>query len=92
MFSRFGRRPFSVLCLAKNRVMDFVYAVHHRRIADWNLPLLNPPALQTYADCIHQHGAPLNNCFGFIDGTVRSIAKPETNQRILIMGTKGCIA
>ena len=47
------------------------------------MAILNPPALQTYADCIHQHGAPLDNCFGFIDRTVRSIARPETNQRIL---------
>ena len=77
---RFGQRPLSVLCLATNRVVDFVYAAHHQRITDWNLALLNPPALQTYADCIHQHGAPLSNCFGFIHGTVRPIARPGTNQ------------
>ena len=29
---RFGQRPLSVLCLATNRVVDFVYAAHHRRI------------------------------------------------------------
>ena len=88
MMHRFGQRPLSVLCLATNRVVDFVYAAHHRRITDWNLAVLNPPALQTYADCIHQHGAPLNNCFGFIDGTVRPIARPGTNQRILYNGHK----
>ena len=85
---RFGQRALSVLCLATNRVVDFVYAAHHRRITDWNLAVLNPPALQTCADCIHQHGAPLNNCFGFIDGTVRPIARPGTNQRILYNGHK----
>ena len=26
--------------------------------------------LQEYADAIHAKGAPLNNCFGFIDGIV----------------------
>lgn len=88
MMHRFGQRPLSVLCLATNRVVEFVYAAHHRRITDWNLAVLNPPALQTYADCIHQHGAPLNNCFGFIDGTVRPIARPGTNQRILYNGHK----
>ena len=65
-----------------------IYEAHCRRITDWNLAVLNPPALQTYADCIHQHGAPLNNCFGFIDGTVRPIARPGTNQRILYNGHK----
>ena len=39
--------------------------------------------MQTY-----QHGAPLNNCFGFIDGIVRPIARPGTNQRILYNGHK----
>ena len=88
MVHRLGQRHLSVLCLATNRVVDFVYAAHHRRITDWNLAVLNPPALQTYADCIHQHGAPLNNCFGFIDGTVRPIARPGTNQLILYNGHK----
>ena len=88
MMHGFGQRPLSVLCPATNRVVDFVYAAHHRRITDWNLAVLNLPALQTYADCIHQHGTPLNNCFGFIDGTVRPIARPGTNQRILYNGHK----
>ena len=80
MIQRFGQRPLSVLCLATNRVVDFVYTAHHQRITDWYLAILNPPALHMYADCIHQHGAPLNNCFGVIDGTVCPIARPETNQ------------
>ena len=69
-------------------LLHFIYEAHCRRITDWNLAVLNPPALQTYADCIHQHGAPLDNCFGFIDGTVRPIARPGTNQRILYNGHK----
>ena len=88
LLHRFGQRPVSVMCLATNCVLDFIYEVHCRRITDWNLAVLNPPALQTYADCIHQHGAPLDNCFGFIDGTVRPIARPGTNQRILYNGHK----
>ena len=34
---------------------------------------MSPPLLQTYADAVSAQGAPLNNCFGFIDGTVRPI-------------------
>lgn len=44
--------------------------------------VLNSPALQIYAQVISQRGSPLQNCFGFVDGTVRPIAKPDNNQRI----------
>ena len=39
-----------------------------------------------YAAAISARGAPLQNCFGFIDGTVRPIARPGDNQRILYNG------
>ena len=39
--------------------------------------------LQEYTDVIHAKGAPLNNCFGFIDGTVRPISRPGQHQRIV---------
>ena len=45
--------------------------------------VLNPPALQIYAQVISQRGSPLQNCFGFVDGTVRPIGKPDNNQRIV---------
>lgn len=32
--------------------------------------------LQNYADIIHAKGVPLNNCWGFIDGTVRPVSRP----------------
>ena len=45
--------------------------------------VLNSPALQIYAQVISQRGSPLQNCFGFVDETVRPIAKPDNNQRIV---------
>ena len=33
-------------------------------------------------------GAPLDSCLGFIDGTVRRIARPNKNQRIVYNGHK----
>ena len=44
--------------------------------------------LQTYADAVNAKGAALNNCFGFIDGTVRPIARPGENQRVVYNGHK----
>lgn len=44
--------------------------------------------LQEYADVIHAKRAPLNNCFGFIDGTVGPISYPGQHQRIVYNGHK----
>ena len=35
-----------------------------------------------------QQGAPLNRCWGFIDGTARPIARPSQDQRITFSGHK----
>ena len=44
--------------------------------------------LQEYADVIQAKGAPLNNCFGFIDGTVTPISRPGQHQGIVSNGHK----
>ena len=44
--------------------------------------------LQRYADAISGQGAPLDNCFGFVDGTVRPISRPDERQRIVYNGHK----
>ena len=44
--------------------------------------------LQTYSEVIHDKGAALDNCFGFVDGTVRPISKPGVNQRAVYNGHK----
>ena len=50
--------------------------------------VLSPHLLQEYADVIHAKGASRENCFGFIDGTVRPIAHPNQHQRIVYNGHK----
>lgn len=44
------------------------------------------PAL--FSEVIHRKGAPLNQCWGFVDGTARPIARPIRNQRIMFSGHK----
>ena len=56
--------------------------------SEWNNTLLNPPLLESYARSIDSKGSPLPNCFGFIDGTVRPICRPEQNQRVVYNGHK----
>ncbi|XP_020614436.1 uncharacterized protein LOC110052633 [Orbicella faveolata] len=87
MIPRFGR-PVSVISLITNDVIDYVYDVHGHLITQWNQDLLNHGALQRYADAISGQGAPLDNCFGFVDGTVRPISRPDERQGIVYNGHK----
>ena len=87
MISRFGR-PVPELCMITNKVMDNIFNNHGHRISQWNDDVLSHHLLQEYADVIHAKGAPLENCFRFIDGTVRPIDRPNQQQRIVYNGHK----
>ena len=71
-----------------NEVMDNIFNNHSHRISQWNDDVLSPYLLQEYADVIDARGAPLENCFGFIDGTARPIARPNQQQTIVYNGHK----
>ena len=75
----FGR-SVPELSVISNEVVDWMYTTHGHQITQWNHDLLNPAALNEYADAISNKGAALENCFGFIDGTVRPISRPDENQ------------
>ena len=51
-------------------------------------PWLSPANLEAFANSIHQSGAALDNCWGFVDGTVRPVCRPGRNQRVLYNGHK----
>lgn len=57
-----------------NSVMDWVYDNHRHRINDWNQKVLS--AIELESEVIFNKGAPLSNCFGFVNGTVRPISRP----------------
>ena len=65
-----------------------IYANYRNPLHEFNQPWLSPAALQEYSTSVHEKGAPLQNCFGFIDGTVRPLCKPGKHQRILYNGHK----
>ena len=46
------------------------------KVMKLNHTSLNPAKLQTYVDVITAKNVPLENCFGFIDATVRPITRP----------------
>ena len=45
-------------------------------------------ALQEHIASVHEKGAPFQNCFRFIDGTVQPLCKPGEHHRILYNGHK----
>ncbi|KAM7430411.1 hypothetical protein ABFA07_018876 [Porites harrisoni] len=87
LIPRFGR-PVPVLSMICNRVIDYIYDLHVHRLTSWNPQLLDPASLQMYCDAISRNGSPLDNCFGFIDGTVRPVCRPGEQQRVLYNGHK----
>ena len=71
-----------------NHIPDVIYSNHSQLLIEWNNNLLSPNLLEVYANAVHRKGAALQSCFGFIDGTVRIVAKPGVNQRIVCNGHK----
>ena len=76
------------LCMIYNTVIDHIYNDHGHLLSQWNHNLLSPHNLQRYANAVADKGAALQNCFGFVDGTVRPICRPKHNQRIVYNGHK----
>ncbi|XP_065065311.1 uncharacterized protein LOC135691389 [Rhopilema esculentum] len=87
LIPRFGR-SVPQLCMITNLVVSFLYDSFSDRLQNLNQPWLSPQHLKMYAQAIHNRGAALDNCWGFIDGTVRPICRPKDNQREVYNGHK----
>ena len=87
MIQRFARLvpEISVMTIV---VGDWINNEHGYHLNDFNQPFLSRASLRTYADTSHQKGAALNNCWDFVDGTVRPLCRPLQNQRIVYNGHK----
>ena len=84
MISRFGR-PVPDLCTITNN--DNIFNNHDHGISQWIDDALSPHLLQEYADVRHAKGAPLENCFGFIDGQWDRSLVPINSKGLFIMVT-----
>ena len=87
MIPRFGR-PEPQLCMISNAVMNKMYQTWNRLLTDLNQDWLRPDHLEEFAVAVHNRGAALDNCWGFVDGTVRPICRPGQNQKCLYNGHK----
>lgn len=83
----FGR-PVPELSLMSNYMVDYLYNTYETLLHTFNQPWLAPRQLEIFAAAISNKGAPLDHCWGFIDGTVRPVCRPGRNQRVLYNGHK----
>lgn len=78
----------------QTRVSRFVDVTAYQIVTTWSHILrfdpvrLRPTTLRRYADRLVDEGCPLTNCWGFIDGTLRHVARPDWNQSIVYNGWK----
>ncbi|CAB3996644.1 Hypothetical predicted protein [Paramuricea clavata] len=77
----YNGRPVPQLCMITNTVVDDLYERYSHLFQDLDQPWLSPENLQLYGTAIHNKGAALDNCWGFVDGTVRPICRPKRNQK-----------
>ena len=85
---RFGQRAVPQLCMISNQVQNIIYENWGFLIRDMNQNWLSRRNLELFAEVIHTKGAPLDNCWGFVDGTTRPVCRPGRNQRLLYNGHK----
>ena len=84
---RFGT-PISQLCMVSNFVVDHIIDRFGYLLTSLEHPWLSRHYLQLFAAAIHNKGAPLDNCWGFVDGTVRPICRAKQHQTAVCNGHK----
>ena len=67
----FGRSK-AELSIISNVVLDFIYAEHKHLLNSFVVPWMSQRNLSLYCEAVHRKGAALDNCWGFVDGTVSS--------------------
>ena len=87
MVPRFAR-PVPQYSIVSCLIMNRIYLNFRHLLESLNQPLLTPVCLERFCQAVHDKGAALENCWGFIDGTVRPICRPGQNQRVLYNGHK----
>ena len=65
----FGRAKQEISIIS-NLVLDAIYSVHRHLLNSFTAPWMSPRNLAGYCEAIHNKGAALDNCWGFVDGTV----------------------
>ena len=87
VISIFGRNPTKISPTFKY-VLDFICSQRSPKVSAWIQNFQLPNQLSTYANAVHLKGAPLSNCFDFIDGAVIPISRPNSDLETLYNDSK----
>ena len=74
LVSQFGQ-SVPELSMMSNAISDHVYNNFNHLLHEFDQPWHRPVLLQEYSRKIHEKRAPLENCFGFTDATIRPICR-----------------
>ena len=80
-------RTVPQLSIISNMLVGMLHTRFDYLLQTLDQPWLSRANLKAFADAIHQKGAALDNCWGFIDGTVRPICRPKRNQVVESCGS-----
>ncbi|XP_077560431.1 uncharacterized protein LOC144175200 [Haemaphysalis longicornis] len=84
----FGRHSSSMSSVV-NHLFNHVETTFGHLLGDLNShQWLTVDDLPELAEAVHNRGAALTNCWGFVDGTARPICRPSVEQRIYFSGHK----
>ncbi|XP_072140392.1 uncharacterized protein [Dermacentor andersoni] len=83
----FGRH-YSTLSSIVSKVLTHIEDNFGHLLDLTNNKWLNLAELGRFSQAMHRRGAPIKNCWGFVDGTARPICRPSVNQRIRFSGHK----
>ncbi len=87
LIQTFGRRK-EELSIIFNKTLSYIYDNFGHLVRNLDHPWLAPNYLKIYGDAVHEKGAPLTKCWGFIDGTARPISRPSIHQQEVYSGHK----
>jgi len=71
-----------------NLIMHHLYNEFHYLLDTFNHRRLTPALLETFAQAVIDKGCVLPDTWGFLDGTIRPIARPTRNQQQVYNGHK----
>lgn len=77
----FGRSESSLSRMIST-VLRWIHRRWSRRLLHWDHQRLTPAKLEQFAAVVSEQGSPLPAVIGFIDGTVRPIARPTQDQEL----------
>ena len=76
------------LSLISSEIVDHLSNTFGNLLSSLDQPWLSRARLRSYADAIYAKIMALDNCWGFIDGTLRPICRPVDRQRVVYNGHK----